>query len=240
MSTDELIATEDAPSETQGGVFIVVPAYNEARSIKEVLGEIRAVYPNVVVIDDGSTDGTYEAACQKAAYVLRHVVNRGQGAALQTGIEFALARGARFIVSFDADGQHCVEDVEALLAPIRRGDCDITLGSRFLGENVDMPASRRVILRLGVLFTRIVSRVKVTDTHNGLRAFSRRAAKRINITLDRMAHASELVDQISRSGLPFREVPVRIRYTDYSLGKGQSGRNAIRILIHYFTGRILP
>ena len=240
MSTDKLTGTGNAPEKIQGGVYIIIPAYNEVRCIKEVLSEICASYPTVVVVDDGSTDGTFEAAIHKAAYVLRHVVNRGQGAALQTGIDFALARGARFIVSFDADGQHCVEDVQALLAPIRRGECDITLGSRFLGEKVDMPASRRLILRLGVWFTRIVSRVKVTDTHNGLRAFSRRAAERINITLDRMAHASELVDQIRRSGLRFREVPVRIRYSKYSLGKGQSGRNAIRILIHYFTGRILP
>ena len=213
MSAEESIAEGNLPADVRNDAFIIVPAYNEARCVGEVLSQIRALYPNVVVVDDGSTDGTLEAAHGKATYVLHHVVNRGQGAALQTGIEFALARGARFIVSFDADGQHCVEDVEALLTPICQGECDIVLGSRFLGAKVSMPASRRMILRLGVLFTRIVSRVKLTDTHNGLRAFSRRAAEKIDITLDRMANASELVDQIRAYGLPFREVPVRVRYT---------------------------
>ena len=240
MSREQTTTSSRLPPEVREGVFVIVPAYNEAGCIGEVLREIRDLYPNVVVVDDGSGDGTSEVARANAAYVLRHAVNRGQGAALQTGLEFALARGADFIVSFDADGQHCVEDIEALVMPIYQGECDIALGSRFLGEKLEMPTTRRLILRLGVLFTRIVSRVRVTDTHNGLRAFSRRAAQEINITLDRMAHASELVDQISRSGLPFREVPVRIRYTDYSLAKGQSGRNAIRIAIHYLTGRFLP
>ena len=180
------------------------------------------MFPNVVVVDDGSTDGTFDAARRTAKYVLRHVINRGQGAALQTGIEFALRHGARFILTFDADGQHRVEDIPAMLEPIWRGECEITLGSRFLGQTVNIPSTRRTILRLAVLFTKIVNRVKLTDAHNGLRAFSRRAAETIHITMDRMAHASELIDQIRLSGLPFREVPVEIRYTVYSLAKGQS------------------
>jgi glycosyltransferase involved in cell wall biosynthesis len=171
--------------------------------------------------------------------VLRHVVNRGQGAALQTGIQFALLRGAGVVVTFDADGQHRVQDVESMVAPILRGECEITLGSRFLGGTEDIPASRRRMLRLAVLFTRIVNRVNVTDAHNGLRAFSRRAAEQINITLDRMAHASELIDQIRASGLGFREVPVQIRYTDYSIDKGQRSGNAIRIVLNYLLGRVL-
>lgn len=228
----------ELPAEVRGQVFVVVPAYNEGACLGKVLAELHAVYPNVVVVDDGSTDDTFEVARRGAGHVLRHVVNRGQGAALQTGIDFSLRRGAEYIVTFDADGQHRVEDIQALIGPIHRGECDIALGSRFLGRTIDMPRGRRLMLKLGVRFTRLVSRVRLTDAHNGLRGFSRRAAKRLEITLDRMAHASELIDLVRQSGLPFREVPVQIRYTEYSMAKGQSLRGAFKILIHYLSGRM--
>lgn len=230
------------PADVRNATFVVVAAYNEVACIGPVVREVCALYRNVVVVDDGSTDDTSAAAGREVRYVLRHPINRGQGAALQTGIEFALARGARFVVTFDADGQHRVEDIAALIEPIRKGECEITLGSRFLGDSSDVddiPTSRRLTLWLAVLFTRAVNRVKVTDAHNGLRAFSRPAARKINITLDRMAHASELIDQIRVSGLPFKEVPVKIRYTAYSLGKGQSSRNAFRIVVQYVLGRVM-
>ena len=226
------------PPDVREDLFVVIAAFNEAASIEPVAREVRAMFPNVVVVDDGSTDGTLDVARRSAKYVLRHVINRGQGAALQTGIEFALRHGARFILTFDADGQHRVEDIPAMLEPIWRGECEITLGSRFLGKAVNIPSTRRNLLRLAVLFTKIVNRVKLTDAHNGLRAFSRRAAETIHITMDRMAHASELIDQIRLSGLPFREVPVEIRYTVYSLAKGQSSRGALRIVWQYLLGRV--
>ena len=240
MSDQQQSEFRDLPAEVRSAVFVIIPAYNEAECVAEVVASVRAHYPNVVVVDDGSTDRTFDVAKAKATHLLRHVINRGQGAALQTGIEFALARGAGIIVTFDADGQHRTEDIQALVEPIYRGECDITLGSRFLGQEVDLPWSRRWLLRLGVRFTRVVSRVKLTDTHNGLRALSRRAALQVHITLDRMAHASEILDQIRRSGLRYREVPVQVRYTDYSLRKGQSAGGALRILVHYFLGRIIP
>ncbi|MGB2986055.1 MAG: glycosyltransferase family 2 protein [Phycisphaerae bacterium] len=227
------------PGEVREATFVVMAAYNEGPCIEQVVREVRAEYPHVVVVDDGSTDDTFETAKRCAPYVIRHAINRGQGAALQTGIKFALLRGAEFIVTFDADGQHRVEDIASMVEPICRGECEITLGSRFLGKAENIPASRRRMLRLAVLFTRMVNRVNVTDAHNGFRVFSRRAAQKINITLDRMAHASELIDQIRASELPFKEVPVKIRYTDYSLKKGQSSRGAIRIALHYLLGRIL-
>ncbi|MFQ5495450.1 MAG: glycosyltransferase family 2 protein [Phycisphaerae bacterium] len=228
------------PDEVRDDTFVVIAAYNERACIADVVRGVRAVYPNVVVVDDGSTDGTFEAAKGVTPHVLRHLANLGQGAALQTGIEYALARGAAYVVTFDADGQHRVEDIAAMLGPILRGEVDITLGSRFLGGTHNVPFSRRLTLRLAVVFTRVVSRVDVTDTHNGLRAFSRRAAQRIHITLDRMAHASELIDQVRQSGLAFSEVPVQIRYTDYSLRKGQSSRGAIQIAVKYLLARVLP
>lgn len=228
-------------SDPQRTTYIVVPAYNEHSSIGEVVKELRALYEHVVVVDDGSTDQTAETAKTAGAAVLRHTVNRGQGAALQTGISFALHCGAYCIVTFDADGQHRVEDIARLVAPIFQGECDIVLGSRFLeSSGKDIPVARRITLRLAVLFTRVVNRLSITDTHNGLRAFSRRAAERIDLHLDRMAHATELLDQIRESKLPFREVAVQVRYTEYSLAKGQSARGAFRILLHYILGRVLP
>ncbi len=239
MDSTQPTRSVDSSADARAGVFVVIPAYDEGAALEAVVRELRESYPNVVVVDDGSRDDTYTVARRCATHTLRHLINRGQGAAIQTGIQFALLRGAQYIVTFDADGQHCVEDLAALLEPIQTGRCDITLGSRFLGQAEDLPTSRRVTLRLAVLFTRFVNRVKLTDAHNGLRAFSSRAAETINITLDRMAHASEIIDLVKRSGLPFQEVPVKIRYTEYSMSKGQSSREAIRIAFHYLVGRIM-
>ena len=232
------MAETTLPAAVREQTYLVVPAYNEAACLEGVLRELTAAYPNVVVVDDGSTDDTYAVAKRVVPHVLRHVLNRGQGASLQTGIEFALRQGAQYIVTFDADGQHSVGDVAALLRPICDGQCEITLGSRFLGQTSNIPLSRRVMLRMAVVFTRLVSRVPLTDAHNGLRAFSRRAAERIDIAMDRMAHASEIIDYVRRSNLPFREVPVHIRYTPYSLAKGQSVRDALRVVSHYLLGRV--
>jgi glycosyltransferase involved in cell wall biosynthesis len=223
----------------RSGLFIVIAAYNEARAIAHVVSELLTQYPNVVVVDDGSADDTARCAATTGAIVLRHMLNRGQGAALQTGISYALRQGAQYVVTFDADGQHSPGDVPAMLAPIVAGEVDICLGSRFLGHSTAMPGTRRMMLKGAVLFTRITSGVRLTDTHNGLRAFSRRAAQKIDIRLDRMAHASELIDQVRNSGLPYREVPVHIRYTDYSLAKGQRSTAALRVALDYLIGRLL-
>ncbi|MHC5109442.1 MAG: glycosyltransferase family 2 protein [Planctomycetota bacterium] len=219
-------------------VFIVVAAYNESTVLGEVLEELCANYPNAVVVDDGSTDRTAEVARKYTSHVLRHAVNRGQGAALQTGITYALMRNAEFIVTFDADGQHRVQDIASLLQSLRGGEFDIALGSRFLDKKSDMPTTRRWLLKGAVLFTRIFNRMHLSDAHNGLRAFTARAARMIDIRMDRMAHASELIDQIRHSQLPFIEVPVKIRYTEYSLTKHRSLRDAFRISFHYLVGRI--
>lgn len=225
-------------TEVRNGTFIVIPAFNEAGTIGGVIRALRQHYPNVVVIDDGSVDDTHQVARDAGAMVLRHVLNRGQGAALQTGIEFALRRDAQYVVTFDADGQHRVNDIAGLLAPIVSGNVEISLGSRFLGKAVRIPPLRRAVLWLAVRFTRMISGVVLTDTHNGLRAFSRQAAQMIDIRNDRMAHASELIDIIRGSGLPFAEVPVKIRYTQHTLAKGQSLRGAVRIAFDYFVGRV--
>jgi polyprenyl-phospho-N-acetylgalactosaminyl synthase len=221
-------------------LFIVIAAYNEAGVIGAVVSDLRRIYDNVVVVDDGSPDGTAAEAEAAGAIIVRHLVNRGQGAALQTGIDYCLLRGASTIVTFDADGQHRVEDIAALLAALDRDNVDIVVGSRFLaGVRSEIPTLRRLLLRTAALVMRFTSRVHLTDAHNGLRAMRRRAAERIRITLDGMAHASEIIDQIYLQDLRVAEVPVVIHYSEYSRRKGQSGFAAIRILFDYLLRRWL-
>jgi glycosyltransferase involved in cell wall biosynthesis len=216
------------------GTWIVIAAYNEARVIADVLAEVRRTGNQVVVVDDGSADGTAQAAAAAGALVVEHPFNLGQGAALQTGIEFALAHGARFVVTFDADGQHRPEDVATLVEALARSDADFALGSRFLGHAVNLPQARRILLKAATLFTRVTTGLKVTDAHNGLRAMTRRGAGRIRLRQNRMAHASEILHQIAGSGLRYVEAPVTIRYSDYSLAKGQRIGDAVTILVDLF------
>jgi polyprenyl-phospho-N-acetylgalactosaminyl synthase len=220
-------------------IWIVVPAYNEAARIGATLRTLLARYPQTVVIDDGSSDATSQAAHDAGAWVLRHQVNCGQGAALQTGIRFALRQNADYIITFDGDGQHDPSEIELLLEPLRAGRADVALGSRFLGKTVNMPFTRRLILKAGVLFTRIVSNIRVTDAHNGFRALTRDAASQIRLVQDRMAHASEILDQIRMLGLRFEEVPVTIRYTAETLAKGQGSMQAVKIAGELLLGRMI-
>lgn len=216
-----------------------MPAYNEAARLGRTLQTLLPLYPNVVVIDDGSRDATRKVAHEAGAWVLRHEVNSGQGAALQTGLDFALRQGADYLVTFDADGQHDPADIARLLAPLERGEADVSLGSRFLGQTVNMPFTRKLILKAGVLFTRLVSNIKVTDAHNGLRAMTREAASRIQLLQDRMAHASEILDQIRQQQLRYVEVPVTIRYTADTLAKGQGSMQAVKIAGELLLGRMI-
>lgn len=218
-------------------IAVVVPAFNESQTIAEVVGQLRLRVAHCIVVDDGSTDDTAAAATGAGAVVLRHVVNRGQGAAMLTGIRYALLEEPDAIVTFDADGQHDPADIPSLVAPILEGRAEISLGSRFLGRTEGMPASRRLLLRGGILFTRIFSGISVSDVHNGLRALSPGAARQLTITLDGMAHASEILDQIRTRGWRFVEVPTTIRYSAYSLGKGQSAFNSIRIVVQLILQR---
>ena len=218
--------------------FIVIAAYNESRVIGAVVAELRAAGYPVVVVDDGSGDGTAAAAGGAGATVVRHPVNLGQGAALQTGIEFALEQGAETIVTFDADGQHRVADIPALCEALTKNQADFALGSRALGTSLNAPLSRRILLKLATWFTRLSTGMRVTDTHNGLRAMTKRGAQALKLRQNRMAHASELLQQIADSGLRYVEVPVTIQYSAYSLAKGQSLGDALTILIDLIARRV--
>lgn len=206
-----------------GTVWIVVAAYNEAPALGPVLRGLLAVEPNVVVVDDASTDATSAVAGEHPVHLLRHRVNLGQGAALKTGIAYALSRGAGVVVTFDADGQMDPGDLAALCRPVLEGKADVVFGSRFLGaEAARLPLARGLLLRAAAFAYSRLTGLRLSDVHNGLRAFSRAAAERVDITHSRMAHASEIIHQAAALRLRVVEVPVTIRYSEYSLKKGQS------------------
>lgn len=244
MMSDAEHAAQDLPAWSlteaeAAGIYIVIAAYNEGAKIAEVVTELRARLPHIVVVDDGSRDDTGQRAFEAGATVLPHAVNRGQGAALQTGITYALRCGASVVVTFDADGQHRMLDIPAMVRPILAQEVHVCLGSRFLEHGDAVPVARRWLLAGAVVFTRLMSGVRLSDAHNGFRAFSREAAQQLELTLDRMAHASEIIDQIRESKLPFREIPVHIRYTDYSRAKGQTSSAALRVAVDYLWGKLL-
>ncbi len=218
-------------------VWIVIAAYNEEHSIGHVAkGLVDAGYRNIVVVDDGSRDKTSEVA-KKHAHVVRHAVNQGQGAGLRTGIQYALKHKADIIVTFDADGQHRVQDLPKMIAPVASGEFDVALGSRFLGKS-DVPFFRRLVLKGGAFIVWLFYGVWLTDSHNGFRVFSRKAAEAIKITSPRMEHASEIIYEIKKNHLRFKEVPVVIQYTEYSKAHGQSSFNGIRILWRMIVHRV--
>lgn len=212
-------------------VWLIVPVYNEAAVIAEVIDGALETFPNIVCVDDGSSDASAERITSTGAHLVRHPVNLGQGAALQTGVSYALAqRGAERFVTFDADGQHRVEDVVMMLALAHERNADVVLGSRFLKPDGQVPRLKRIVLRTAAAVSPTARRLKLSDAHNGLRLFNREAASRLNITMDGMAHASEITAFLARSGLRVAEAPVSIKYTDYSRSKGQSLINGVNIL----------
>jgi len=195
----------------------------------------------IVVIDDGSKDQTHLAICDLPIYYLAHLVNLGQGAAIQTGMEFALKMGAEYIVHFDADGQHNPEDLHTVLAPILNGKAEVVLGSRFLRiqDTLQVPFLRSLLLKMAIVVNGLFTGLWLSDAHNGFRAFSRLSAEQINLRENGFAHATEILGQIRKSGMKVVEIPVTIHYTDYSRQKGQSSLNALNILFELILNKLL-
>ena len=222
--------TDIKSSDPLNQTWFVIPAYNEASAIARVVNNIKRFSTNICVIDDGSSDATATVAAEAGAHVLTHIINRGQGAALQTGLDYALLQDAEFIVTFDADDQHDPSDVPKMIKLIRSENLDIVLGSRFLGRTENMPLIRKILLKVAVIFTNYSTALNLTDTHNGLRVLTRHAAKQIRLRQDRMAHASEILSIIASKRMRYKEYPVTIRYSDYSKAKGQNLGSILRIL----------
>jgi glycosyltransferase involved in cell wall biosynthesis len=218
---------------TTSSAYIIIPVFNHDKHLRGVILDLnKNGFSNIIVIDDGSATDIYPKISDLNIHFLRHKMNLGQGAALQTGFEFARKRHADHVVSFDADGQHNVADVEKVLKPVIEGSADICLGSRFLsGDPSTIPTSRKLVLKLATFVNYLFANIKLTDAHNGLRALNAKALDRLKITENRMAHATEILIEAAKHGLRITEVPVTINYTEYSRKYGQSSWNSLRILL---------
>jgi polyprenyl-phospho-N-acetylgalactosaminyl synthase len=218
-------------------VWIVVPAYNEATVIGEVIADLRSVFDHVVCVDDGSQDDTGAVALRAGAHLVRHPVNLGQGAAIQTGIEYARSQpGAEVFVTFDADGQHRVKDVMRMIDRLTAEDVDIVVGTRFADQGVhsEVPVLKRIVLRTAVWLSPRSRRLNLSDAHNGLRVFNRTVAGGLDIAINGMGHASEIVALVDENNWRVTEEPVEILYTDYSKSKGQPLVNGVNIVFDVF------
>ncbi|HPD07739.1 MAG TPA: glycosyltransferase family 2 protein [Patescibacteria group bacterium] len=217
-------------------IVCVIPAWNEAKTIVNVIQDVKKHVDEVIVVDDGSEDKTANLAHSAGATVLVHRLNRGQGAALRTGTIYALNHGADIIVHFDADGQFTAQDIPKVIAPIVQGEADIVFGSRFLGAEHNMPPfKKRVVLPLARLFNLVFLGVRVRDPQNGFRALSAKAARQLNWQQDRMAHCSEILWLTRKAKLRYQEVGVKVKYNDF----GQKMSGGWKIIGDLFLGRFL-
>jgi len=223
--------------------FIVIPVYNESAKIKEVITCLKEEgFHNIVVVEDGSKDDSFNNLLKiKGIHLLQHIVNRGQGAAIQTGQKYAIDNKADYVVHFDGDGQHNYKEIEKLLKILIKEDLEIVIGSRFKGKNNEsnVPLKKVILLKLGILFTWFTSGGVYTDTHNGFRVMTKEAAQALTISMDRFEHASEILNEIRRKKLKFKEVPVTIHYSEYSKSKGQKISNSINIMLNVLWKDIL-
>lgn len=223
-------------------VWIIVPAFNEATVIGEVIADARSVFDHVVCVDDGSTDDTGALALATGAHLVRHPINLGQGAAIQTGVEYARSQpGARVFATFDADGQHRVKDVAAMVERLRAGDVDVVIGTRFgRPGGAKPPLLKRIVLQTAARLSRRGRRLGLTDTNNGLRVFNKAVADGLNITMNGMSHATEFVMLIAENLWRVAEEPVEVLYTDYSKSKGQPLLNGVNIIFDGFLRGRMP
>jgi polyprenyl-phospho-N-acetylgalactosaminyl synthase len=214
-------------------VVCVIPAWNEAKNIVKVINGVRSFADEVVVVDDCSQDDTATLAQMAGATVLRHPINRGQGAALQTGNDYALKNGADIIVHFDADDQFLAAEITDIIAPIIGEQADIVFGSRFLGKKANLPFVKKyLIMPLARFFNRFFLGVKLSDPQNGFRALNRKAAETINIANREMAHNSEIQAKVFKAKLRIAEVPVTVVYHHVGRNWSEAGKIMRDLLIH--------
>jgi len=223
----------------QKRAFAVIPCYNEGEVLRETLEKLIALdVCGIIVVDDGSDTPVYPLIQDLPVHCLRHCINLGQGASLQTGMEYAKRLGAEAVVHFDADGQHRPEDVQRFLEALQ--GCDIVLGSRFLRseDKKAVPFGKRMLLRVARIVNFIFTGLWLSDAHNGFRALGRKALDCIDLTENRMAHATEIMSQIRKGRLVVKELPVSIDYTAYSKAKGQRWYNSLNILLDLIISKI--
>ena len=219
-------------------IYIIVPCYNEGEQLRTTVTELLERGYGVVVVDDGSRTSAWDMLSDLPIHFLRHSINLGQGAALQTGMEYCRRLRATAVVHFDADGQHSPDDIAPFISAL--DGCDIVLGSRFLQKSdaAQIPIRRRLLLQCARLVNFLFTGLWLTDAHNGFRALNAKALERIELKENRMAHATEILMQIKNNRLRWKECPCTVRYTEYSKNKGQKWYNSIDILLELILGKI--
>lgn len=220
-------------------IFVIIPCYNEASVVRKTVTEVLEKGYSVVVVDDCSKDGSKKQLSGLPIYYLRHRVNMGQGAALQTGIDFARRKGAKYFVTFDADGQHDSNDIPGMIEFLEKEKVDVVFGSRFLpGSKTNVSRSRSFALNFGRYINFLVSGIMLSDSFNGFRIFSQTAAEKIKLTENRMAHPVEFLMLTAANKLKYSEYAVAIHYSEYSKGKGLKNKDGIKILFEIILYKI--
>lgn len=222
-------------------IYVIVPCFNEKAVLRQTILPLIDLQLKVIVVDDCSTDLPKETIEDLPIFYLRHAINLGQGAALQTGMDFAKQQDADIVIHFDSDGQHPAHQISELIQPILDGKCDVVLGSRFLQKESiqNIPFKKQILLKLARWVNGIITGLWLSDAHNGFRALNKEALGKIRLTENRMAHATEILSLIKKANLRVKEIPVTISYTEYSMQKGQSIWNAVNILFDLFKKRWL-
>ena len=217
-------------------VFII-PAYGEKDAPIKVIWDILAKNYGVILIDDWKNEDLVEKLHTKYKWkplvTIKHIVNLWQWWWLETWAEYIRKfwKNIKFVVHFDADWQHRLEDLKQFQKAFEEApELEIVLWSRFLGSTVNMPKSKKITLKLWILFTRIFSGIKLTDTHNGYRMMKKETLDKIHITMNRMEHASEILDIIKHEKIKYKEVPIVVKYSDYSMAKWQKISNWFKIV----------
>jgi len=213
---------------------IVIPAYNEAGSIENVLKNLPKKIHGIdqiisIVVDDGSTDKTFEIAKSLATYLVHHVINLGVGAATTSGLEAAKKLKCDIVVTIDADGQHNPKDIKKIIQPILTNKADFVIGTR-MKNSKGMPILKIIGNWMMNILTLIIFRKWSTDSQSGMKALSKRALQKIELHSIGYEVCSELVGEITRNKLTFTEIPIEVIYTDHSRSKGQDWLNAVNIL----------
>jgi len=217
-------------------LVLILPALNEAEVLAGVLARLKAgikklpLTTELVVVNDGSTDQTAVIAGKAGATVLTHLINRGLGAALGTGLAYAKKQPADFAITFDSDGQHDPADIGKVLSPLFKNRADVVIGSRSLNRKSKMPFLRRVNNQAFNVLTWFFFGKTTTDSLSGFRGFNRRAIKSINLKTERMEVSNEFFAEIKRHRLRLEEVPIKVIYTPYSMRKGVQPGNVFAII----------
>lgn len=215
-------------------IVVVLPAYNEALTLEEVMEELLELGVQLVVVDDGSQDDTYQVAEKVLrtnpgqVHLYQHALNRGVGATLQTGLEAGLLRKPQVMVTFDADGQHHAQDLYGVVRPVVEGQAEAVIGIRDFKK---MPFRKRFGNGVMNLITLFFYGHRVADSQSGFRAFSPRAARLMELHSSGYGVCSEMVGEVFRHGWRLEEVPITTIYTDYSLSKGTDTKIGLKILI---------